>query len=320
MPTAPRARHFGCWRHPHAAQGIELLRKRNSKSTLKYILPLLGVVGVVGCATWKDTTPSEIEVDSRNTATLGSRKQVLLDVEFVNIATDIGDLTDVEDVDQSNAYWQWVDETAVDVTARQRLIANGIRVGAVANEERFRQRLAAASTEQDVVEEFLSRASVASDVSHGEKRIPMRFGRRYELPLRQPIEGSHVALVRLEGETIGRTLNHAQYFFGITATRAAGQKQVHLKFRPEVHFGDARQKWISSESAIRIDTQRDSWSIPELDIELKASEGDLLVFAADTPVSGLAKHMLSGQGTHHDPQQVVVLVRVAQVPSTVDQL
>ena len=148
----------------------------------------------------------------------------------------------------------------------------------------------------------------------------MRMGHRYELPLRQPIEGSHVALVRIDGETIGRTLNNAQYSFAITATQASAQKRVRLRFRPEIQFGDTRQKWISSEKAIRIDTRRNTWSIPELDLNLMASEQDTFVIAAATPITGLAKHMLTGTGSDYAAQQLVVLVHVAKIPSAVDRL
>jgi hypothetical protein len=241
------------------------------------------------------------------------KKRVILEVEFVNLAIH------EDDIDQSASLWQWVDETAIDAAVRGRLLDNGVRVGLVANEERFRSRLADTATEQDVIEKFLSEASIASDVSHGELQIPMRLGRRYELPLRQPIEGSHVALVRINGETIGKTLHNAQYSFAITATQSNKQNEVRLRFRPEIQFGDTRQKWVSSDTAIRIDTRRDTWSIPELDLTMTASEGDTLVIAAATPITGMAKHMLTGTGSDRDTQQLVVLVHVAQVPTAVDQ-
>ncbi len=271
-------------------------------------------VGMVGCATWKETPSSDAITKTAVGSVHENSKRVVLEVEFVNI--DI----DTKDLDESAALWQWIDETAIDSRTRQRLLANGIRVGFVANEDRFRQRLADATTDQDVVDAFLSKASVASDVSHGESRIPMRLGRRYELALKQPIEGSHVALVRLEGETVGRTLNNAQHFFAITATQADSQKQVQLRFRPEIQYGDTRQKWVSSDTAIRIDNRRETWSIAELDLNVTASERDTLVFAAATPVTGLGRTMLSGTGSDQSQQQVVVLVRVAQVPSAIDRL
>ena len=74
------------------------------------------------------------------------------------------------------------------------------------------------------------------------------------------------------------------------------------------------------EAALRIDTRRETWSIPELDLNLTASEQDTLVIAATTPATGLGKKMLTGTGSDHDQEQVLVLVHIAQVPTAVDQL
>ena len=274
---------------------------------------LLAVL-VVGCASWKESATRDPAIE-RSSGSIGeNRKRVNLEVEFVNIAVN------ADDIDQSASLWQWIDETAIDASTRRTLLANGIRVGFVASEEHFRQRLAKSTIERDVVETFLSHASVASDVARGEKLIPMRLGHRYELALQQPIAGSHVAMVRADGETIGRTLSNPQYFLAITPTQASGIKQVDLHFRPEIQFGEARQKRVSSDMGLRIETRRDRWSIPELDLAVTASERDMLVIAATTPATGLAKQMLMGSDSDNSQEQVVVIVRVAQVPSAVDNL
>ena len=148
----------------------------------------------------------------------------------------------------------------------------------------------------------------------------MRFGRRYELPLRQPIDGSHVALVRLGEKTIGRTLENAQYLLAITATKTESANQVRLRFRPEIQYGDTWQKTVRSDTAYRIDTRRESWSLAELDLDVTASENDTFVLSATTPATGMAKHMLTGAGSDSQPQQLVLLIRVARVPSAADLL
>ena len=170
------------------------------------------------------------------------------------------------------------------------------------------------------MEEFFSEAAVASEVSHGRQRIPMRFGRRYELALRQPFEGTHTALVRSQAETLGRTLNNAQYFLALTASPADTAQKIRLRIRPEIQYGAAKQKWVSSDSAIRIDTLRENWSLEMLDINLAAAAGDTIVIAPDTPTHGLASKMLTGNGTDQHEQQLVVLIHVTQIPSPADQL
>ena len=269
-----------------------------------------------GCARWKEPISSDPAFN--DTAALRpareSSHRLLVEIEFVNV------MVDATDPEYSAELWQWVDETVIDARVRQQLLANGIRTGFVSSEERFRAQLSSEDQETDVVDEFLAEASVASEISHGTKRLPMRFGKRVELALRQPIEGSHVAMLRHDGETIGRTLQNAQYMLAMTVTQAGTANQVQLNLRPEIQHGDTRQKWVSSGSAIRIDSRRETWSMPELDLSLLASEGDLIVFAPTQPLRGLAKHMLAGSGSNQEREQLVVLIRVLQVPSAADQL
>ena len=123
---------------------------------------------------------------------------MVVEVEFVPISVDEAT------PDEIQSLWQWVDETKIDSGLRRDMAANGLRVGRVIRKDRFRLRLDAMQSGEGVLDEFFFQASVASDVSHGGRRIPMRMGRRYELPVRQPIEGSHVTMARLDGELVGK--------------------------------------------------------------------------------------------------------------------
>lgn len=282
-------------------------------------LVLASLVG--GCATWKDDSRQVSLVGNPVGKTAGAsnpsaRRSIMLDVEFVPIQMDAGDDSTAADV--SASMWQWVDETAIDVTLRRRLLENGLRVGMVSNSERFRERIATIATEQDVIDQFLTSASVASDVSRGEKKIPMRIGKRYELPLRQPIEGTHVGLARLDGETIGKTLADAQYLFAIEPIRSTGQKQIQLLLRPEIQHGEMRQQWIGSESTFRIGQRRPVWSFPTLDLNLEVSEGDVIVIAPTMPITGLATRMFSGLNANQQEEQIVLLIKIDNVPTAAD--
>ncbi|MEM1068028.1 MAG: hypothetical protein AAGI63_03970, partial [Planctomycetota bacterium] len=172
----------------------------------------------------------------------------------------------------------------------------------------------------DVVDTFLRQASIATEVASGKKQYPMRYGRRYELPVRNPTEGQHVMLLQLDGETVGRTLPNAQYLFAMTARPSSNAQQIELNLQPEVQYGDSRQKFVSSDTALRIDTRRESWAIEQLEMNLTLQEGDTIVFAPTMPLKGLAKQMLSSPGPDQQPQQTIILLRVAQVPTAVDQM
>ncbi len=267
-----------------------------------------------GCTTWSKRAGSDGSPARALTPVRESSKAVVLEVEFVPIAID--GVT----ADDMASLWQWVDEATFDSASRFAMSENGIRGGRLIHEERFRARLEKLKQSTGVVDQFLGQADVGSDVSHGVDRIPMRLGRRHELPLRQPTEGSHVTLVRIENETVGRTLENPQFLFAVTPTATRTSHEIQLRLRPEIQHGSMRQRWVSSDTALRIDTRRDAWSLKELDLNVIAAEGQTLVLAAETPLRGLGKQMFSGQSANQQPQQLVVLINVEQLPTIADNL
>ena len=268
-----------------------------------------------GCATWTDRGESKKD-DALLPKLQESPKSLILNVEFVPIEVD------ATDPDETQSLWQWVDETGVDAELRHKWMVNGLRVGRVIRRDRFRAKLESMTATKSAVDQFLSEAEVASDLSHGGKRIPMRLGRRYELPLRQPIQGSQVALVRLDGRTIGRTMQDPQFVFAVTPRSSQSPMQIELNLRPEVQHGVMRQKYVPSETttALRIDRRRDSWVLKELDLVLTAGEGDMFVVAGSQPSVGLGQQMLSGSRADALEQQVVMLLHIAQIPKPTSDL
>jgi hypothetical protein len=263
-----------------------------------------------GCANWVANEASQSTAELPFTPVGQSPGSLVVEVSFVELALD-----SLAESELNDSIWQWIDETKIDAAQRGRLLANGIRAGFVSNEDQFRRRLNAATVASDVIDEFLAEAEVKSDLAQGSKRLPLRFGQRYELPLRQPIEGSVVTLVNLAGDAVGQTLLRPQPVFAITARRSTHVNQVEIQFRPEIQHGTARQSWVASDSAFRIETRRETWSLPELDLDITAGQADLLIIAADLPARGLGKQMLTGIGSDQSVQQVLLLIDIAHVPS-----
>ena len=265
-----------------------------------------------GCASWTDRETDQAK--SKLPTLKPNARSLVLEVEFVPIDVDTTDPDDVQSL------WQWVDETAVDSGTRHVWLANGLRAGRVVRRERLRSRLETMKSQQNAVDQFLSEAEIASEVAQGGKRIPMRLGRRYELPLREPISGSHVTLVRVKGETIGQTLTDPQYLLAVTTNDGQSPKQVEVTLRPEIQHGAMKQQWVTSDSALRIDRRREAWSLEELTLRLTATEGDLFMIASTIPRMGLGKQMLSGNRADSMEQQVILLIRVEKIPTAVSAL
>jgi hypothetical protein len=287
------------------------------------LISTLLLLPALGCKTWSNSG-TELLTNSNAQATASTpprslnRKRVILDIEFVNAVTPHSSA--VPEPHASQSLWQWVDESCIDPSLRQNMLRNGIRVGLVNNEEEFRGQLNAHDEDPDPVETFLTEASIASELGHGSQSLPMRLGRRYELPLRQPFEGSHVAMIRDGAELIGETMQNAQYVLALTSNRGKTPEQIELKIHPEIQHGDTVRKWVSSDTALRIDSRREAWQLESLNLQFNAQEGDLIVIAPTQPLHGLAKHMLSGAGQDNQQEQLILLIRVAQIPTLVEEL
>ncbi|MEO1530252.1 MAG: hypothetical protein AAFX06_33085 [Planctomycetota bacterium] len=229
---------------------------------------------------------------------------------------------DPSDPDQLQSIWQWVDETVIPAETRTLLARNGLRVGRVAQHDRLEARVEQfkAQNPTDVIDEFLASASVASHQSEGTDRIPLRIGKRKELPVRSPIEGEHVVLFHDGEHLIGETLRDPQFLFAMTAERGRAARTMRLRLRPEVQHGEMKQSFIAGGAAMRIDVRRPAWSFERLEFDLPGGEGDLFVITETASRRGLGRQMLGGKNVDQLEQQTLVLLRIAHVPQTADAL
>jgi len=264
------------------------------------LVVVIATAATCGCASW--TTPgTDLSLPKAKSTGLSSRAAPVIEAEFVAVLPH-------DPAAGDDGLWQWIEETRIDAGRRRRLLANGIRAGVVTNEDQFRRRLGEQSIETGALDQFLSEAAIESEMSHGVERLPLRYGRRYELPLRQPLPGSSVTLVRIKNQTAGRTLLRPQHLLAVTAHRGDDIGRIELQLRPEIQYGDLKQKWITSDSALRIDARRETWSLPELDLRTPLAEGETLVITAAEPFAGLGAQMFVGPAADGAEQQVILLM------------
>ncbi len=268
-----------------------------------------------GCASWSERS-SLTEAGTAEPPVHKSRQSMVLTARFVPAEVDPAD------PDRLQSLWQWTDETILPAEKRRTLLENGIRIGRVVQSSRFEQKLQNLSQKDstDQVTEFLQSAEVASENPNGKKRIPLRLGKRYELPVHLPIEGPVTPLLRYDNQLIGRSLEDPQFLFALTANQANRQGEVALQVVPEIQHGAMRQRWTSSDSALRIDTRRDAWTLTELQCMLKGTENDIFVIGETTPRRGLGKQMFSGEDAGRVEQQVVLILSFHEIPTPVDKI
>ncbi len=292
-------------------------------------------IAVAGCATWSDRgekNAPQVDVLTGAAAKGGgksllsrpdSSSAVSIEAEFfaAPIAVSGGGDSGVSVEELEASVWQWVDETAIGLATRRRYQSNGLRVGRVVQVDRFRKAIGRRAGEGvNVVGEFLREAAIASPLSQGNRTLPMRYGRRYEIPLHQPRPGEQVCMIREDRDLVGRTLSNAQLFLGLMVGQGAEAGEVELSVRPEIRYGDARQSFVSSDSAIRIDTRREVWRLETLDVTARLAAGDAIVISTTSPPVGLGRQMLTDDSPGRGREQLFVLLRVKNVPGPSDRL
>lgn len=304
----------------------------------RLLLPWLIGLAAIGCATWTDRSQGDLgdrasirSGKSKTSRSWGKLRSLrsgstagVLAVEFVvaerssearlSAGADDSEFRDASDGDAD--LWQWVDETVLAASARRGLQANGLRAGRLVREDRFREALARQRDQSDVFDDFLREAEVSSRLSQGSRSLPLRYGRRAEVPLHQPLAGDQVTLVRTGSQLIGRTLGNPQLNLVLTVRPGDASRELLLDVRPEIQHGESRQAFISSDSAIRIDTRREVWRLESLDFSLRMSVGDLLVLSTTSTPRGVGAQMLTDTGSSGDDARLYLLLRLESVPET----
>jgi hypothetical protein len=212
--------------------------------------------------------------------------------------------------------WKWIDESVIAPESRYALRRNGIRMGKVQSVADFSQQIEKIRVLPTESSEVLEVADVQSDLSHSARRVTFRVGKRYELPVRQVAKDPQVVLVAVGDQTLGQTLTHAQPLFAIRVV-SADPRTVRLSLVPEIQHGTMRQTWVGNDAALRIENRRDTWVVNELETDLSLEQGDVLVAGCREPAFGLGKHLFTGTTAEGDSDQVLMVIRVVELPETI---
>ncbi|MCC9602541.1 hypothetical protein LOC67_18475 [Stieleria sp. JC731] len=276
-------------------------------------------ITVCGCAslsTWSEPDANESSAANGQSPLRKIRRSIELDAQFVKIRFN------PSDPDQLQSMWQWVDETVLPPDTRRALQANGLRVGKAVQPQRLTSRLENLRSQEarGELDAFLASAGVASHKTEGKQTIPMRLGRRHELPVCNPMAGPQIIIVDDEPQPIGRTLVNPYFLFAITPQPSRAPAEVRLSIRPEIPYGDVQMDGLQASAAFRIDVRREAWVLDRLAFDLKAGEGDLFVIAETPTRQGIGKMMLGGKDVNQLEEQTIILLRVANIPTPAEEI
>jgi len=244
------------------------------------VVPLLGG----GCASPVDPAARTLLNEPRM-----SDESVVLDLWFVRLPPD---------PTAEAAVWSAVDEHEFPRDTRQRLSANGFRVGVcgpqlpAALEEILRNDLTTPdeTSHPDVADAGLTQGAEFTPVPATQSRV-----RHRHLQIRPQAETQVVAsdvqeqltfLVDHDGRITGRTVRQGQALFTLQVEKAAsGGMRVELV--PEIHHGQAKQKYVAIDGGYGLETSRPHEVFDALRVAAELAAGELLLLSssADRPGS-----------------------------------
>jgi hypothetical protein len=248
-----------------------------------------------GCAHW---TKAPSEVSSLPGARM-SPDSVALEITFVRLPTDATEF--------DAAFWCEVDEQSLSADLRRRYAANGLRCGLLGSQlPAPLRRLVDAATEGNTSGETLA----PLDESGVQQRtLHSRAGKRGEI-VASGTQDKMVLLTQDEGRARGKTYSQAQGMFAVK-TFPQGDGRVKIELTPELHYGQARTKYVpGQEGAFQLETSREQEVFERLRLEEMLAPGQTLVLASQGDI-GLGGQFFT-EKVSGGVQRKLLLVRVAQ--------
>jgi hypothetical protein len=256
---------------------------------LRPIAILLLLVAAAGCRFLTGTAAT--------TATAGSlprqahqqaRRTVQLELLFVR--------HDAHDAELATNLWTHVDEQFLEAEVRDRLAANGLRVGIVG--DHLPPHLAARLTADATTAE--SGSELATDAVISRRRLQLLPGRRGEIVTNGGVR-ELVLLERVPDGVSGATYRDATTLFSIEAVPDANGC-VRITVTPEIKHGPLEKSWVGEDGMFRLETGQRRHRLEHLSFLVTLPrDGTLVVGSAGNDSAsvgdGLLKDRQRGSGT-----------------------
>jgi len=212
--------------------------------------------------------------------------------------------------------WQEVDEQALQASVRRQLWKNGFRAAIVGTSVpvRLARLLKMADQPPAAQEEGLSRVQLQEPQKVEPwitcRRVSLRPGCRSELIASGLYE--EMTILRPEPQGIaGQTFRKAQGLFALYA-QPIPDGRVQLELTPEVHYGDPAQRWVGDQGMFRLEVRRERQVFTELTLQSRLAPGEMLLMSCFPDREGSLGWYFFTQTSGGDPQQKLLLIRVAQ--------
>ncbi len=265
---------------------------------------LLGIVSLSGCTTVVAKSPR------KNTLLRPAQMSpdaVGLEIFFARFP--------LGDPEANEKLWKELDEQGLPASLRRELFKNGFRVGLVGTPVPVSLARLLSMSEEGNPSEKEGVNRVQMDAQQVEpwiscRRLSLRPGCRSEVVA----SGLYEEMTVLRPEAVGlagQTFRKAQGVFALYV-QPLRDGRVQVELIPEVHYGDPAQRWVGDQGMFRLEIRREKQAFPELAVRSILAPGEMLLLSCLPDREGSLGYYYFTQTHSGDPQQKLLLVRVAQ--------
>ena len=267
----------------------------NSRNYL-LLFCFVAVSATIGCARWKQDVADDR--DRRVLAPLDqSSTGTVLEVFFVSFPEAA--------MDSLEAIWRNADEQKHSTKLRQHLTTQGFRIGTTANPAPV------------VLEQLLNSKTSGADGTIATLEVEPTVSRkvmslRFDSPgqiLASDVEPRVPLLQFKDGKLRGRDYLQAQGIFSILTTAADGGR-ISIELKPELHHGQASQKWAGRDGRFVMESSRPKEVFSKLATHSQLAPGDTLLVGGRADSPGSLGQLFFSRDVAGEPQQRLLVIRV----------
>ena len=212
------------------------------------------------------------------------------------------------DTNANTTLWEQVDEQAFPNETRLQLARNGFRAGMVAGQVPvgLSRLLDLAVAPSQAASNRIEASQMQEEPRVIRRHLQVRPGTRQEIIASEVYEELTV-LVSDSGQLAGQTYGQAQGMFALKTTNLR-DGQVRVEMVPEVHHGQARQRWVAGQGMYRLEAGRDKKAFDAMAISAALARGQMLVMTClpNRPGS-LGYHFFADKRAGRTDQKLLIL-------------
>lgn len=219
--------------------------------------------------------------------------------------------------------WRAIDETQLEPAVRRELANNGLRAGIISGAlppaiDRVLHQ--GASPEQSAATEAAQNGSDAKQKSAALVTEPIVHGRTRRLRRHEKFEiqssEMYPSMQLLLGGGSGRTFEQAQAVYALRVDPRS-DRTATVELTPELHHGAPRLRYTGGDDGIlRQASLKDCEVFDRLRISTKLAPGEMLVLMSMPNAGSQLGHYFHTVDSSDGPQQKLILLRLAEVPSS----